>query len=88
MTFITLLRRDQCCTSVCMMQVRVQEVPLGAAHMPLLRLLHRDHARVVATASGLAPAVLPSGLLDVRPLQAAIQVRGLLTPHCAVSPRS
>ena len=62
------------CTCV---QVRVQEVPLGATHTALLGLLHRDHAHVLATASGLAPAVVASGLLDVRPLQAAIQVRGL-----------
>lgn len=52
------------------------EVQLGPLHTTLLGLLRKDHDRILATASGLDAAATGSGLFDIRPLDAAIQVHG------------
>ena len=57
-------------------QVTVTEVQLGPLQTTLLGLMRKDHDRILATASGLDAAATDSGLLDIRPLDSAIQAQG------------
>ncbi len=58
----------------------VQEVRLEGLHATVLSLMQRDHDRILAASSGLDPAVAGSGLYDVGPVSAALQVRHLKLP--------